>query len=143
MASLLYTWRPFVHMCYAVIYASGGDAPANCRWTKQLRTPLLWIQAFLAEQIGDLVRHYSVDSFLRRGQRITITTDASPYGIGAVLELDGVISSFFADRITPLDRDILGLGAEPSSSDQQALEALAVLVSLREWSRVWRDRRGR
>ena len=29
----------------------------------------------------------------------------------------------------------------PSSSDQQALEALAVLVALREWAPVWRDQR--
>ena len=143
MASLLFTWRPFVHMCYAVIHGPGGEAPVNCRWTKQLQTPLLWIQAFLSEQVGDLVRHFSVDSFLRRGQRITITTDASPYGIGGVLELDGVISSFFGDRVTVLDRDVLGLGAEPSSRDQQALEALAVLVSLREWSGFWLNRRVR
>ena len=55
-----------------------------------------------------------------------ITTDASPYGIGAILEPNGVIVPFFADQIHITDREVLGLGQVASSSDQLAAEALAV-----------------
>ena len=55
--------------------------------------------------------------------RTTVTTDASPYGIGAVLELDDVIVAFFSSPITAVDRSALGLGDTPSSRDQQAAEA--------------------
>ena len=36
---------------------------------------------------------------------------------------------------------MLGLGAQPSSSDQQAVEALAMLIALRTWSPTFRDPR--
>ena len=36
---------------------------------------------------------------------------------------------------------MLGLGQEPSSSDQQAVEALAILVALRHWMGWWKERR--
>ena len=45
--------------------------------------------------------------------KITITTDASPYGLRAVLDVDGVISSYFASQITDMDREILSLHEEP------------------------------
>ena len=49
MASLLYTWRPFVHMFYAAIQTcETGTAPAGCRWVKQIIHPLEWIIAFLS-----------------------------------------------------------------------------------------------
>ena len=44
------------------------------------------MRAFLAAQHGDLPRLFSLDAHLRLGEPITITTDASPFGIGAVLE---------------------------------------------------------
>ena len=78
---------------------------------------------------------------LNPNPRTTITTDASPYGLGGVLEQDDTVVSFFASPITDLDRSVLSLGATPSSSDQQALEALALLVALREWSPMWQDQR--
>ena len=53
----------------------------------------------------------------------------------------GEIVSYFADPICSSDREVLALGTVASSSDQQALESLALLVALREWSPQWRDRR--
>ena len=143
MASLLYTWRPFVHMLYAVIHGPAPDGMHNCRWVRQIHAPLHWLIAFLSGVSGNLERKYTVDSYLRKGDSIVITTDASPYGIGGVLEVNGKIISFFADRITSLDRSVLDLGEQPSSADQQALEALAALVALREWSSMWLQSRVR
>ena len=128
-------------MFYGAIYHAGGGAPANCRWTQQIIVPLGWIIAFLDGVDGELERRFTLDAYLRRGSRITITTDASPYGLGAVLEENGNIISFFSSQITDTDRQVLSLGATPSSSDQQVLEALALLVALREWTPLWFNRR--
>ena len=83
----------------------------------------------------------TVDAFLRQGPRVTVTTDASPYGLGAVLDVDGVISSYFSSQITDMDRQILSLHENPSSRDQQVLEGLALLVALRQWAPYWKNRR--
>ena len=81
-------------------------------------TPLTWVIAFMNGIDGELERRFTLDAYLRRGNRITITTDASPYGLGAVLEENGKIISFFSSQITDTDRQVLSLGATPSSSDQ-------------------------
>ena len=111
MASLLYTWRPFVHMLYgAMSVGAPGDAPSNCIWTKQVLVPLLWLRAFLQQQHGNLRRHWNVDSYFNRGPRIQITTDASPWGVGAVLEVDGQTCTWLSDAISAHDRPGLSLG---------------------------------
>ena len=108
---------------------------------KQIRIPLCWIRAFVRGAPADLERRFTVDAHLRLGARITITTDASPFGIGGILEVNDSIVASFADRIHPTDRRILSLSDVPSSSDQQALGALAILVALREWTSHWLNRR--
>ena len=71
IASLLYVWRPFVHMLYGAIQACAeGSAPPtgpNTRWVRQIRQPVDWILAFLTGRVGDLTRRISLDSYLRRG----------------------------------------------------------------------------
>ena len=68
MASLLWVWRPFVHMLYAVLADSAqGGAPPNCRWVSQLMVPLDWLLAFLDSVSGNLVRRITLDSYLRKG----------------------------------------------------------------------------
>ena len=141
VASLLYMWRPFVHMFYACIHSEPGDAPPGCRWVSQIRVPLMWIRAFLQGTSGNLVRTFTLEAYLRLGDSIVITTDASPYGIGGVLEINSQIVSYFGDRVHPNDRKVLMLRDTPSSADQQALEALAILVALREWAPRWTNKR--
>ena len=70
---------------------------------------------------------------------MTITTDALPWGLGAVLEFGSTIVAYFASPITDQYRLILSLDTEPSS--RQVLEALALLVALRGWAPSWTDRR--
>ena len=133
-------WRPFVHMFYGAIYQENTDAPPGCIWTRQIMIPLTLIKAFLAENVGSLQRHFSLQTHLRKGDLLTITTDASPHGIGGILQSNGAIVSYFADKICDTDRHVLGLDVSPSASDQQALEALAVLVALRVWRPHWLNR---
>ena len=49
----------------------------------------------------------------------------SPFGQVPVLEIDGVITSFFADTLSDSDRRTLALSPEAGSADQQVVEAFA------------------
>ena len=128
-------------MFYAALHAPASGAPSGCIWVLQIRIPLRWIGAFLRATSGKLERIFDLDAYLRRGPRIEITTDASPYGLGAVLCIDGTIASYLSTPLTQLDREVLGLGRTASSRDQQAAEALAILVALREWAPRWNNQR--
>ena len=70
-----------------------------------------------------------------------ITTDASPWGLGAVLEMDNVIVAWIADTFSSSDKAVLSLASTPTCDDQQVVEALAALVALREWCAHWKDAR--
>ena len=128
-------------MFYAALHSDPSGAPPGCCWAHQIQTPLTWIRSFLDTVNGELERRFTLDAYLRRGAQLTVTTDASPYGLGAVLEQNGQIMSFFASAILPTDRQVLSLNDEPTSVDQQVLEALALLVALREWASFWRNQR--
>ena len=106
IAGLLYMWRPFVHMLYAALGpGSAGDAPPNCRWKRQILIPLTWIKAFLCQlEPGLLRRRWTVDSYLQRGAKVVVTTDVSPWGLGAVLEINGLIVSRLSSAVTTTDR---------------------------------------
>ena len=133
IASLLYTWRPFVHMLYAAVHTpdTSGGCPKGCCWFRQIAIPVGWIRTFLAENPGDIRRIFTLSSYLRHGDLVSITTDASPFGIGAILETGGNIVAFFSDTFSVHDRLVLELAEVPSSSDQQLLESFAILVALR------------
>ena len=130
-------------MFYAAITKpnTAGGCPPGCCWLSQIQIPLDWIQAFLNEHVGDLIRVFSLDAYLRRGPPVVITTDASPYGLGAILEIGGTLTSFFSDVLSDQDRLVLNTAPDPNCSYQQVLEALAVLVALRHWHTQWRGRR--
>ena len=69
-----------------------------------------------------------------------ITTDASPWGLGGTLWIQGRAEAYFADAL--VEEDFSQLGFERGScSGQAAAEALAVLVALRLWFPLWRGQR--
>ena len=140
IASVLYTWRPFLHELYAALHCKESKAPAGCVWTKQLQHSLHWLQCFLSEENGHIVRVFSVQHFLRAGPQVVITWDASPYGMGATLQVDGEFREFYAIAISDIDCQLLQIEVG-SSSSQQTVEALAGLISLRLWSRHWQGQR--
>ena len=67
-----------------------------------------------------------------------IVTDASPWGIGGWISIEGVIVSFFYDRVT--DEDAAALQTEVGSHlGQQSFEGLAMLVALKCWREHWQQ----
>ena len=78
-------------------------------------------------------RFFSYQEYTRTGETIETGTDASPWGIGSYLSIQGSIVQHFSDVVTEDDLSILKI--ERGSSDgQQVLEALALLVALKLWS---------
>ena len=63
---------------------------------------------------------------------MVITTVASPYGIGGFVSVNGVVTEYFADHISPTDCKILQR-EHGSHEEQQAFEALGLLVAFRLW----------
>lgn len=135
MAGLLHTWRPFVAMLWAALYAdtSVSGAPAGCVWTAQLREPLNWLTAFLAPASTNLVRRFGVDAHFNKGKAVLIYVDASPFGLGAWLSVDEEPVAYFADKFSDLDCVMLLIEKNEGSKGQQAFEALALLAAIRLW----------
>jgi hypothetical protein len=142
IAGIIYTWRPFLSNLWGAIAAvNNHQCPAaQCIWRTQIAADLHWLQAFLKGCSGSLIRKFTVDTYHNRGRNIAITTDASPWGIGAWLSIDNVIVDYFADEVCADDVQRLSLTGR-GSEDQQVLEALALLVSLRQWHDHWRNER--
>ena len=78
-----------------------GRAPAGHRWTSNISIPVAWIRAFLEDTHGSLVRRITLPDHLGHGLRVRITTDASPWGLGGVLEVNNQIEAYFASPVFP------------------------------------------
>ena len=141
-ATLLFCWRPFLSELWAAVTSDHGSsgAPANCLWTKQILPSLKWLHAFLVGEAGAIVRVYTLSAFGNRGKRINICTDASPWGLGAAIFIDEVAVGWFSSALTQADFDMFDMVAGDPAG-QQIWEALAVLVSMRIWSSLWRRSR--
>ena len=136
-ASVLVFWRPFLQFLWSAIYADDSQgAPPNCIWTKQVAVSLRWIAAFLREQQGDMHRQFSLEAFRGRGPVVAMSFDASPWGAGGFLTVDGQLKSWFTTAFSQVDENAVGLSFGTSSS-QQVAEALAILFGLRSWLSAW------
>ena len=102
-------------------------------WTKQVKHVLSWIIALLQ---GPLVRDYLLSVYTGSGNNVEICLDASPWGIGGTLALNGKLKTWFCDQLQLTDIKTLGI-VVGSCTCQQIVEALAVLVALRLWSDEW------
>eukprot|EP00435_Cladocopium_sp_Y103_P035423 s206_g9.t1 len=107
IASVLYVWRPFLQVLYAALHGP-NKAPNNCVWTKQVIHTLVWLRAFLNGESGSIRRVYNVDQYYNSGIKVQITWDASPYGMGAFLTVNGRVQQHFAIPISADDEEILG-----------------------------------
>ena len=138
MASILSTWRPFVQMLYGALYGNRSPhLPEHLLHTKQIETPVRWVSVFLHSQRRDIIRVMTVDAHFRRGVRVDITTDASPWGIGAILAINGRPEEYFSIPTTTDDAAAVGMELSRDSKCQQAFEALALLIALRQWRYQW------
>ena len=142
IASVLYVWRPFIQELYVALHETQTQAPSGCVWVKQIRHSLEWMETFLSHEEAGIKRIYTLEHYRGVGSKVVITWDASPYGMGAMLQVDGVITEFFAIPISEDDQRILQTQSG-TSEGQQVWESLAGLVALRLWSRYWQGCRAK
>ena len=138
IASVIQVWRPFVQQLYVAMHSKESKAPKGCIWTKQISHTFTWLLAFLDEEKLGIRREFTLAAFLRRGPLVVITWDASPYGMGATLQIGGEYRQFFAIPITQGDQDILQTPAGDCKG-QQVWEAFTGLIALRVWSKHWQQ----
>eukprot|EP00435_Cladocopium_sp_Y103_P060722 s646_g22.t1 len=142
IASVIFCWRPFIQELYTALYVKDTNAPRECIWTKQVHHTILWLLTFLRGEMAGIRRTYTIRAFNKQLPLVTITWDASPFGMGATLQLDGVFAEYFAIQITEDDQNILAVKSG-CHEEQQTWEALAGLVALRHWASQWQGQRAR
>ena len=146
VANLVWALRPFLDEFWAAISSLGdksrSNAPPNCIWRKQIDTGLSWIQAFLKQEQGTLTRSFSLNAFLYLGDAVEFTFDASPWGLGGFVSVNGAPKFWFADLISEFDVLRFGYGTGDHAG-QQTWEALAALCGLRAWASLWKNGRSR
>ena len=84
------------------------------------------------------MRPFLWKAYVLPASRTVFVVDASPWGLGAVLLEDGVVTEYLTDRITDEDCKILNLKVG-SPDGQQVLGALAMLVALWTWRARWQQ----
>ena len=144
ISSLVSTLRPFLRNIWGALSDAGegspSRAPPGCAWTKQVEATLRFVQSFLREEHGPIERIFDSDSHRGIGEQIDVLTDASPWGLGALLVIDGAFFECIAGALTDEDFRRFGLAAGDCRG-QQCWESLAILVALRHWAPRWRGRR--
>ena len=102
----------------------------------------MWIRASFDGKTNTIERNFSVDDFMGNGVKMVLALDASPWGLGGVLQEDDVFFEYFSDAPTAADSE--GFSHSLGHCEgQQTWEALAVLVALRLWAPRWLGRRVR
>ena len=134
--------RPFLEPLWAALSCNekATGAPANTIWRKQILQSLVWFEALFLHHPLLIERRFTVAAYLRVGTYIEIGTDASPWGMGGWLQVDGRIKEYFGCAVTPDDVAMYGL-ATGTPDGQQVWECLAVLIALDLWSIQWTDAR--
>lgn len=143
VAGIVPNLRPFVTMLYGAVHeaekrAENPDSskarkrPKNMVFVRQVEFPLTWIRTFLAGTCGSMRRTFHLAD-RHAPPTLTITTDASTSGLGAILSTpSGQPIAWMADLIRREDRE--RFGAEPNDPAWMAeWELFAVLAALHVW----------
>ena len=139
IATLIYAWRPFLDQIWAAISQSKPDnAPKGKVWVKAILSSLQWLLLFWEGEPGALVRRWRLDFYLSPGIKVSMHLDASPFGLGAVLIVDGLIRAWFS---SPLSHHDLSIHRQEwgNSKGQQCWEALVLLVAVKTWAPWWSE----
>jgi hypothetical protein len=139
-AMLLFAWRPFLGEIWSAVSGSSSGssgAPRGCVWLKQVSPAIRWINAFLCNGKGTIVRVITLQGHRGGGSKILICSDACPWGFGAALFVDGVVIEYYTAELDNNDFEIFEQEIG-NLAGQQAWEALAIVVSLRLWLPFWR-----
>ena len=83
---------------------------------------------------------FPLDAFNRFGAVVEIGTDASPWWLGGWLAINGVITQYFASKLTQADSEKICTPLADACG-QQVWEALAMLTAIDLWSATWKQRR--
>jgi hypothetical protein len=143
IASLVVTVRPFINELYAALHDATRSGPTpQSIWAAQIRHSVDWLKALLTRRKGALTRSYDLSVYFGAGNTLDMCLDASPWGLGGFLTINGDIVSYFACSLSPAEVEILGIEVGQSSS-QQIVEALATLVAMRAWCSMWVQERAR
>ena len=109
--------------------------------TSRVLVSLAWLRAFLQRAVGVGELGRTVDTRIwMQGPTLRITCDASPWGLGAVLEVAGSPAAYLEDPLTAMDEDKLNIQIG-SCKGQAVLEMLALLVAMRAWLPMWASAR--
>ena len=136
VASLVFIVRPFLSEMWAALAAESGGRI----WVKQFTGSLTWLAAFFALEPCRLSRSFVLRDHLSRGPRTRIITDASPWGLGGVVSVEHRILGWFTSELDHRDSRRYGVPLG-DAAEQQIWEALALLVALRLWRKIWTGRR--
>ena len=129
-ASLLVVLRPFLQQIWAALQTCTG--PNNSIWRRQIHHALSWLKAAFANEDLLLYRRFMVQDYLGMGKHVEIGTDASPFGLGGWMAVDGVITHYFSSAVTSFDLKLFDI-TKGSCDGQQVLECLAILVPIKLW----------
>ena len=138
-AGLLVSLRPFMESLWAALNSKLPEKP-GCTWRKQILPALTFFLAFFTQEGTHLERFFSLESFRREGPVVEIGTDASPWGLGGWIAIDGIIKEFFACQVSDLDLARFGQ-ARGCHKGQQLWECLAILVAVDLWPKYWDHQR--
>ena len=121
-------------------------APKRAKCEPEPRVPvarmahaLRWLRAFYRKQRAGIERTFYLDRH-RWPARIRVTTDASPWGCGAWLAVDGRPVEWLADAWTVEDCSVLR-AVIGESKHQATWEACGILIACRSWVPVWAQER--
>ena len=131
--------RPFARCLWASVAGACADGAAKVGW-KRIHHKVRWLEHLYLQATGRgwLSRVYpawAVESPL------VVTTDASPWGMGATIAYRERVLGYVASRITAVDGD--KWETAPGRCEDQALwEQLAVLVALRAFRQLLPQKQG-
>ena len=108
--------------------ADKAKGPSKRVWTKNVKPTLQWFQAFFGNERDQLCRIFTLEANQRSGAQVEIGTDASPWGLGGWIAIDGKITEYFSLQITQQVVAKFGHEIGPAYG-QQSWECLAILVA--------------
>ena len=138
VAGLIPHLRPFLSSIWTALARCTTNDERYTRTFRRLvhrrrvEPALRWVRALLGGQPGPLIRTFFAE---RPITKAVIVTDASPWGMGGILRIDGRPVEIFYE---PLHQCLLDkFNAQPGLSKHNTLwEAVAILVAFRLWLRL-------
>ena len=122
LSGILPRTRWIVAVCYRVLHERLRDIASGAEDQKYLEV------AALAPS-----RQFKLD--INKYPNTSIVTDASPYGLGALLLINGRVTRAMSSKITKEDAEQLGFAeVYGTSSSQGIVETFAVLVAMKLWT---------